>query len=195
MKGVIFTELVAFMERAQSPEFVDELLVDAALPNDGAFTSVGNYPSEYALQMVTLASEKTGIEAAELCRLFGNYLYQRFMTLYPDIMAEYQSAEDLLAHVGSHIHTEVCILYPDARPPVIKTSSDDGDFIVHYESHRPMAAIAFGLVQGCMQHFDDPRDLVWDAKGSGNVSMFRLKAAAKSATVQDTYSQKLAANG
>ena len=64
MKGIIFTELVRFMEKVQSADFADAVISGAELPNDGAFTSVGNYPSEYALKMVGQASEQSGIEAS-----------------------------------------------------------------------------------------------------------------------------------
>ncbi|MEO9600881.1 heme NO-binding domain-containing protein [Parasphingorhabdus sp.] len=175
MKGVIFTELVRFMEKVQSPEFADQVITGAALPNEGAFTSIGNYPSEYALAMVGQASEQSGIEAAELCRLFGKYLYNRFTILYPHIMESYKTAEDLLTHVGSHIHTEVCVLYPDAQPPQVSADVENGTTRVRYESHRPMAAIAHGLVEGCMSHYDDQRTLEWDCAEDGKSATFTIK--------------------
>ena len=174
MKGIIFTELVRFMEKVQSAEFADAVISGAQLPNDGAFTSVGNYPSEYALQMVAQASEQSGIEAAELCRLYGKYLYGRFTILYPHIMESYRTAEALLTHVGSHIHNEVCILYPDAKPPHITAEEDVGQTVIIYESHRPMAAIAQGLVQGCMEHYKDPRNLDWEIDEDGKSARFTI---------------------
>jgi len=174
MKGVIFTELVRFMETVQSPAFADAVIDAAALPNDGAFTSVGNYPSAHALSLVTQASEQSGIEIAELCRLFGQHLYRRFHILYPHIMEAYTDAEALLTHVGSHIHLEVCTLYPDARPPQVETTVEDGKTIISYQSHRPLAAIALGLIQGCMEYFNDPRTLVWDVAENSKTARFYI---------------------
>lgn len=175
MKGIIFTELVRFMEHVKSAKFVDDVITAAQLPNDGAFTSVGNYPSEYALSMVAEASAASGIDASELCRLFGQYLYNRFLILYPDIIEAYTNAEDLLAHVGSHIHGEVLILYPDARPPHIESKNNSEGFELTYQSHRPMAAIACGLVQGCMEHFKDERELKWSFSDGGKRASFTIK--------------------
>ena len=174
MKGIIFTELVRFMEKVQSPEFADQVISGAELPNDGAFTSIGNYPSEYALAMVGKASEASGIEGPELCRLFGVYLYDRFTILYPYIMESYKTAEALLTHVGSHIHAEVCVLYPDAKPPQIVAEVVGGTTIIRYESHRPMAAIAHGLVQGCMAHYQDTRQLEWDCAEDSKSATFKI---------------------
>lgn len=177
MKGIIFTELVKFMEHVKSAKFVDEVITASGLPNDGAFTSVGNYPSEYALSMVDQASKISAIDAAELCRLFGHYLYNRFLILYPDIIESYTNAEDLLAHVGSHIHNEVRMLYPDARPPHIETLKNEDGFSLLYHSHRPMAAIACGLVQGCMEHFEDKRELTWSFSDDGKRASFTIKGS------------------
>lgn len=175
MKGVIFTELVRFMEHVKSAEFVDKVIIASRLPNDGAFTAVGNYPADYALSMVEQASIASGIDGAELCRLFGQFLYGRFLILYPDIMQAYSNAEDLLAHVGSHIHNEVRILYPDSQPPHIDSERDENGFTLSYQSHRPMAAIACGMVQACMEHFDDRRELTWDISDGGTRASFTIK--------------------
>ncbi|WP_337658457.1 heme NO-binding domain-containing protein [Sphingorhabdus sp. Alg231-15] len=174
MKGIIFTELVRFMEKVKSADFADAVISGSELPNDGAFTSVGNYPSEYALNMVAEASAQSGIEAAELCRLYGKYLYGRFTILYPHIMESYRTAESLLTHVGSHIHNEVCILYPDAQPPQITAQESAEKTIISYQSHRPMAAIAQGLVQGCMEHYDDRRALEWSISEDGKSATFTI---------------------
>jgi len=43
MLGIVFTSLVEMLEDNISPEFADEVLVEANLENDGAFTAVGYY--------------------------------------------------------------------------------------------------------------------------------------------------------
>jgi hypothetical protein len=175
MKGVIFTELVRFMEHAKSPDFSDDVIEQAAVESGGAYSSVGNYPATEALALVGKAAELSGIEAGELCRMFGKYLYGRFLVLYPHIMEAYTTAEELLTHVGSHIHGEVVILYPDARPPLVEARTLDGNTILTYESHRPLAAVAHGLVQGCMEHYGDTRALEWTVNNDGRNATFTLK--------------------
>lgn len=172
MKGVIFAELIRFMEAVKSPAFADEAIQLAEVASDGAYTTVGNYPSDEALALVGAASKLSGIDAPELCRLFGNHLFQRFLVLYPHIMMSYTDAESLLAHVGSHIHGEVCVLYPDARPPQIDAKTTDDVTTMSYKSHRPMAAIAFGLIQECMSHYGDDRTLSWESSESGKSATF-----------------------
>lgn len=177
MKGVIFTELIRFME-VQSAAFADEVVRDAQLPNDGAYTSVGSYPTEQALALIHAASRLSGQSEEELCRRFGNFLFSRFLILFPHITSAYTTAEALLGHVGTHIHDEVCVLYPDSRPPQITTRQDGTRTIMTYQSHRPMAVIAFGLIQGCMAHYGDPRSISWSASSRGRAATFILSETA-----------------
>jgi len=176
MKGVIFTELIRFMESVKSPAFADEAIQLSAVASDGAYTTVGNYPSGEALALVGAASKLSGTDAAELCRLFGGYLFQRFLILYPHIMMSYTNAETLLEHVGSHIHGEVCVLYPDARPPQIEAETVDNVTTMSYKSHRPMAAIAFGLIEECMRHYGDERSVSWNSSENGKSATFVIGA-------------------
>lgn len=174
MKGHIFTELVRFMEETVSPAFADRVIREADIPSDGAYTAVGNYPSEEALALVGKASEISGIAADELCRMFGAYLFERFMIIYPHIMGAYKDAGSLLQYVDGHIHNEVKILYPDAKTPKVIAETNGDITTVTYSSHRPMAALAFGLVQQCMKHFDDQRALTWEASDDGRNATFYL---------------------
>lgn len=177
MKGVIFTELVNFMESAGGVVFADEVLVEADLPNGGAFTSVGSYPTAHALKMVDIAAQKTGHSVPKLCEDYGRFLFDRFHVLFPDIMKLYATVDDLLDHVGPHIHEEVRVLYPGAQPPNVVTSREGDALIVTYESHRPLAHIAYGLIARSIDHYGDPRQLTWEASAFGTNAIFTLAPA------------------
>ena len=172
VKGIIFTELVEFLEARYGIEFADAVITDSDLENDGAFTSVGNYPSQDALTMVGIAAQLSGTEGAQICQDYGSWLFGRFNVLFPDIMARYSSADALLMHVGSHIHEEVRVLYPDARPPQIEAVSDGAQLTVTYRSHRPMAHIAYGLIRECLTEHDDPRQLRWADDARADAATF-----------------------
>lgn len=174
MKGLIFTELMDFMEQKAGAEFAEDVLDAADLPNGGAFTAIGTYPAGYALKMVAIASDKSGIPANDLSAEYGEWLFHRFVILYPDIITRYPSAEIMLDHVGSHIHEEVVVLYPDAKPPQITTQRDQGDLVVNYSSHRPMAHVAFGLVKGCLAHYRDSRVVEWLTDTDPTSASFRI---------------------
>ena len=46
-----------------SPEFADDVIVEAKLANDGAYTAVGYYPFEEMQRMLNVLINKTGKSA------------------------------------------------------------------------------------------------------------------------------------
>lgn len=174
MKGVIFTQLIHHLEDVGGELFVDEVLIKAQLPNDGAFTAIGTYPSAYAFKLIETVSEMTGQPAEALSENFGSYLFARFVVLYPEIISRYSDAEAMLQHVGSHIHEEVVVLYPDATPPSVRVTRGDDGPVVHYSSHRPLAHVAFGLIKGCLEHYGDERQVEWASGADQNSATFRI---------------------
>ncbi len=175
MKGIVFSELVGFLDLAGGPVFAEKVLADAGLEHGGAYTRVGQYPWQEAVRVVEAASRESGADFASLCNQFGSYLFERFTVLYGDIVGRYNSAEALLSHVGDHIHEEVKVLYPDAKPPEVRAYSEGETLRVEYASHRPFAHIAHGLVAGAMKHFGDERKLEWvHASEDGSSAGFAL---------------------
>jgi hypothetical protein len=175
MKGLIFVELIRFLEETQSPAFADAVISAAGLESDGAYTAHANYSSTEAVKLLVTAGTMLNIDAVESCRRFGHYIFQRFLKLYPNIMMNYKSAEEMLMFVGSHIHAEVRILYPDARTPHITATPSDGALAMTYASHRAMAPLALGLIEACMTHFGDTRTLTWAFSNGNRAAEFVLK--------------------
>lgn len=175
MKGIVFSELVGFLDLTGGPAFAEKVLADASLEHGGAYTRVGQYPWQEAVRVVQAASRESGADFADLCNQFGTYLFERFTVLYADIVGRYGTAEALLSHVGDHIHEEVKVLYPDARPPEVRAYTEGSTLRVEYSSHRPFAHIAHGLVAGAMKHFGDNRELEWiNASEDGCTAEFAL---------------------
>ena len=177
MKGIVFTELVDFIERHTSLPVAESIISEAGLENDGAFTSVGNYPHSEANKLVVSASEHLDTPVADLMRQFGNELFVRLLDSHPQFLdQETGDAFAFLAKVQSHIHTEVAKLYADSNPPVIQTSLEDGKMMVSYESHRPFAMIAMGLIEGCCAYFDDTLgvELLGDPNEASNRAIFSV---------------------
>ncbi len=175
MRGVVYTELVDFLDETGGPLFAEQVLSQADLPHGGAYSRIGYYPWEEAVRVVTAAAELSGNEVNALCRAFGEYLFARFTVLYADIVNGYGSADALLAHINDHIHQEVRVLYPDSSPPSVVARNEGDTLVITYASHRPFAHIAHGLVAGAMKHFGDTRDLDWIAMSDdGTAASFAI---------------------
>ena len=160
MKGIVFCEFVEMMETEFSAEMADEIISSTELESGGAYTSVGTYDHHEMLALVTQLSEKTGTPVPDLVRAFGHYLFGRFVELYPAFFEGVDGAFSFLDRIEEHVHVEVRKLYPDAELPTFATSRpDDGTMIMVYQSKRPFADLAHGLIEGCITHYGEPVDV------------------------------------
>jgi len=160
MKGIVFCEFVEMMETEFSADMADEIISSIELESGGAYTSVGTYDHHEMLALVTQLSEKTGTPVPDLVRAFGRYLFGRFVELYPAFFEGVDGAFSFLDRIEEHVHVEVRKLYPDAELPTFATSRpDDGTMIMVYQSKRPFADLAHGLIEGCITHYGEPVDV------------------------------------
>lgn len=157
MKGVIFTEFLEMVEEKFGLERVDQVIMDANLPSEGAYTSVGNYPHTEMVSMVMSLHRATQIPVTELLVSFGRFLFGRFASHYDTLLKGIDDPFELLENLEKVIHQEVKKLYPDARPPMIETVTRTPDSIVMiYNSHRAFSAVAEGLILGCSDYYGIP---------------------------------------
>lgn len=167
MKGVIFSELIRWVEEAFSPAIADRMISEAHLPNDGGYTAVGNYPHEQALAMIGALVTITGQPVRELADAYGYWLAPRFAELYPQLFVGYHDAISFLRALDGIHQKEVTKLYPDARTPSVIAHVDGQDLLVSYASHRPFADVAYGLIRGYIDHFGDDLIVIRDEETPG----------------------------
>lgn len=178
MKGIIFTEFVEMVEDAHSPELADRIIQSSNLPSQGAYTSVGTYDHAEIIELVRRLSEETHVATEELLRTFGAHLFSRFVTLYPEFFEDTTTAFDFLERIEDHIHAEVKKLYSDAELPTFSTRELGREGMeMRYESRRPFAYLAHGLIEGCIRHFGEQVSVsMEDLSTEGRVvARFRLE--------------------
>lgn len=167
MKGVIFSELVRWVEESFSPAVADRMISGAQLPNDGSYTKVGSYPHEQALAMIGQLVEITGQPVRDLADAYGYWLAPRFAELYPQFFGGYSDAISFLQAIDGIHQKEVTKLYPDARTPSVIAHVEGRDLVVSYASHRPFAEVAHGLIRGYIDYFGDNLEIVRDEDTAG----------------------------
>ena len=177
MKGIIFTELIEMIESAFSVDIMEQIFEDCDLESGGVYTSVGTYPCEELLAIVTRLSELTGTPVPDLVMAYGNYLFKRFTQLYPQMFKGVTCPLNFLESVESYIHVEVLKLYNDAMLPTLGvTRITPVSLHLRYQSPRPLAGVAHALIQGCLNHFGNThsvRRIAIDASASDqNVAEF-----------------------
>lgn len=160
MKGLVFTEFLEMVEETFSLKIADEIIASSQLSTDGAYTSVGTYHHSELVDMVVNLSRVTGIAVPELIKVFGKYLFGRFIVLYPTLIKGPKSSFDFLEIIENHVHVEVKKLYPDAELPTFETSRPTNNSLkIIYQSERPFAPLAEGLITGCIAYHEEDIEL------------------------------------
>lgn len=156
MKGIVFTEFLEMVEDKFSPEVADRIIEASNLSNGGAYTSVGTYHHAELIEMVGHLSEESGVEVVPLIKVFGEHLFGRFVELYPDFFEGVDSCFGFLNLIENHVHVEVRKLYPDAELPTFATEQLEPQVLeMVYQSKRPFAPVAEGLIKGCIAYYKE----------------------------------------
>jgi hypothetical protein len=177
MKGVVFTEFLEMVENQFSADVADQILEESDLPSGGIYTTVGTYDHDEMVTLVEALGKHSGMTTPELLRAFGEYLFGRFEAGYPAFFEATTSALEFLSKVDDYIHVEVRKLYPDAELPSFECHSPrSGKLEMTYQSTRPFAALAEGLIRGCIAHYGQPVDMEIEdlSNGDGTSARFIL---------------------
>lgn len=180
MKGIVFTEFIEMVEAEFSPAVADRIITDAELPSGGVYTAVGTYDYREAVALVGALSRVSGQPVPDLLRAFGQYLLQRFVTLYPTFFERVDSTFAFLESVDRCIHVEVRKLYPDAETPQIETRVASPETLtLIYRSERGFHDLAEGLIRGCATHFGENLAIQKEdlSGGAGTCVQFTLSRA------------------
>jgi hypothetical protein len=160
MKGIVFVKFVEMVESAFSVDMAGRMVEESQLPSGGVYTAVGTYDHHELKTMLGVLSRLTREPPEALLRRYGRFLFGEFFRLYPGVFEGIGSSMDFVAGVESVIHVEVRKLYPDAELPsfeVIEHTPDRLEII--YRSERHLAELARGLIEACIDHFNDGIDL------------------------------------
>lgn len=175
MKGIIFTELLEMVEEQFGLATANRVLAKAAPDNEGAYTAVGTYDHHELLNLVVALSEITEIGTGELQRLFGQRLFQRFSQDYVGFFVGVGGAFEFLERVDTYVHVEVHKLYPEAELPRFDSQREgDNRLTLDYDSARPFADLAQGLIEGCISYYGVPINLIRENLETGKRTRSRF---------------------
>jgi len=156
MKGIVFTEFLDMVEKTYGYETVDHIIESSDLPSSGVYTAVGTYSHSEIVQLLTNLSNKVNVDPASLLKIFGRYIFDTFVSSYPQFFENMSGSFEFLESIDKHIHVEVQKLYPDATLPKFTTENDqDQQMTMVYHSERKMADFAEGLIEKSFEHFKE----------------------------------------
>ncbi len=170
MKGVVFTEFVEMLEETFSPELVDELFGAISLPSKGVYTSVGTYDHNELVSLVVELSRRTDTAVPSLIHAFGKHLGKQFVAKYPAFFDAVEDAFGFFEQIDGYVHVEVRKLYPDAELPRFHTRRvGEHGLEVVYESERPFADLAHGLIENTIEHYGESIEIERRPTDNGEV--------------------------
>ena len=152
MKGIVFNLLEQAVIDAHGDDVWIDLLEKAGVA--GAYTSLGSYPDEEILGLVTAAADLLVLQPADVLRWFGRAAMPMLAERYQPFFAGHASARSFILSVNDIIHPEVRKLYSGAGCPHFHFGDDaEGRLIIGYQSARKMCHLAHGFVLGAADHF------------------------------------------
>ncbi len=147
MKGIVFNLLEDVVSEQFGTETWDFLLEKAKV--DGVYSSLGNYPDEDMLALVSAAAHHLKISEGEVLRWFGEQAMPLLKKTYPELFEQFPSARAFILSVNTIIHPEVRKLYSGAHCPYFHfTELPDGALEMRYQSSRHLLDLAHGFILG-----------------------------------------------
>ena len=152
MRGMIFTELFELVEKKFGYDFLDDVIDDSKLPNDGAYAATGNYSFDELLRIVVSISQRSNIPVPALLEVFGENLFEKLILIFSNFDKE-MSILDFIENVETYIHVEVKKLYPDVELPTFEIVSKTEEVLeFDYISKKKLHHLAKGLIIGASKY-------------------------------------------
>ncbi|MGJ8680765.1 heme NO-binding domain-containing protein [Paraglaciecola sp.] len=153
MKGVIFVKFNEFVEELWGDEFWDELIDEASLPSEGAYTTVATYADEELFTLIELIVKKKEISAKDAQFAFGKWIFKQLYEVAPAGAHDFKDVFAFLHAVQDFIHVEVKKLNPDALLPEFEfLFESESKVSFHYQSPRKLCFFCEGIVHGLAEH-------------------------------------------
>ncbi|MCY7294170.1 heme NO-binding domain-containing protein [Alteromonas sp. a30] len=149
MKGVILVKLGEFVESVFDDALWDEMLTEANLPSQGAYTTVSNYDDNEFFQLIDLIKTKKGLPNADIQRAYGEWLFEHLLTLAPEHALIIKDTFSFLHKAQNLIHVEVKKLHPEAIIPNFTfIHQSEQALTMRYQSHRGLCFLCEGIISG-----------------------------------------------
>lgn len=154
VKGILFNVVEEVVEEDLSDRDWDLALCRAGV--EGAYTSLGNYPSAQLLAIAGALADQQHAATEDVLRAAGEHGYHHLAARHPALVEPYQDLGDLLLHLDTVIHPEVLKLYPHADPPRFEVHplGENDAWGVTYRSTRGLCHLAEGLMRGAAASFE-----------------------------------------
>jgi len=176
MKGIVFTTFFGFCESNFGADLLDDAIERAALPTNGAYTSVGTYPFAEMVSLITAVVQLTGSNMPSVLEAFGEHCFGEWVRKFPQVFAG-KDLFDVLSSIDNFHETEVRKLYPDAELPSFTViNRGASQLVMQYRSCKPLADLAVGVIRGAAKYLTTPAEISY--RPVGEVIEFKVNRTA-----------------
>ena len=155
MHGLIFEEIKRYAEDRLGPGGWTTLVERAGLRGK-AYDQLQAYPDADAVQLVTAATQITGLPPAAVLEDFGEFVAPDLLRLSAPLVNGAWKTLDLLENTEATIHRVVRLDNPGADPPALHvTRTGPRGVVIVYSSPRKMCALAKGICKGVAKHYQE----------------------------------------
>lgn len=182
MRGLMFNYLLNYLESIYDYEFVDEVIENSGLSNDGSYADGGVYPDEDLLHIIIYVSEKVLIEPEIFLERFGEWLFNPLFVKLGSIydrnayrQSTIQNAFDFLVMLNTIHYKEVVKLYPESIFPHFDVLERNADELqIEYRSERRLHHLAKGMLIGCGIYFNETFHIEMKPADTGTAVKFTI---------------------
>ena len=159
----MFNCLLDYIESHYNYALVDTILEASDIESERGYADGGMYEDVHFIQLIETASITLQLPLHQLLQSCGKEsfspLYQKLLTIYNKNNNKYDSiktAFDFMSMLEEIHYNEVVKLYPDSLFPHFEViNRDNSTMEILYNSKRNLPFLAKGLLEGCIEYFDE----------------------------------------
>lgn len=163
MRGLMFNYLLEYIRSQYEYDVVDAIIEASEVENNGSYANGGMYRDADFIKLIATASETLQVSTLQLLESFGKQtfkpIYEKLMTIYDHDAYKQNTisnAFDFIVMLDTIHYKEVVKLYPDSIFPHFDIiNRNDSTLEVLYRSQRHLPYIAKGLLEGCVEYFNE----------------------------------------
>lgn len=157
MMGFLFTELIEMSEKRYGLQFIEEVLANAGLTNEGAFTTVGYYTRHDMELLLNSLAQGLGKSKSIVYQELGIHLTNTLIRRRPEFYSSIPDLFTFLKRFGTLVKTETAKLYPDAPCPLISANLINRHKLeLLYQSPNRAGDLIEGCILGHADYYAEP---------------------------------------
>jgi hypothetical protein len=186
MHGFFLTELMDFATRELGEPTAQRVLREAVPPLPLPLDPTHSCAPDSFHDLARRLAHSAGEPADAWLRRFGAALFARLALLHDVFFVGVESGFDFLAGFERGVRQELRKLDPCLDPPRMETERlGPGRLRLSYRSDRQLAALAHGMLEGCLVHFGEHAVVRPETCADGAVRFLVERTAAAVAVPSD----------